>query len=306
MDPVDVQILRKLTWNPNDPHDQERGILGPWDIARELQIHGTTVKRRLEDLESSGILQGMHMWPELSHYGIRNTLYAFHFSSTKDKDRMVAAMEADEAMSDVYGFVGKEAWVGINAAANEDPGSIAQELAKRFHAIGYDPLEDRSWGHEPATELELRIVDAFRADAFRTLSEVADEVGVTPLTVRKRLDSLREKRAFILYPFLYPARMQGMVPFMLTARSNGSKATMEFLRSFPDAIWRCLVDSPNPYVLLATPTTADMAEWIRIAESIPGIREVRTLMLERSRPCQPHEERNHVSGIVESPDLLAA
>jgi DNA-binding Lrp family transcriptional regulator len=85
MDEVDLRILRSLVWRPDDAADASRGIVGAWDIAKDLAMHGTSVKRRIEQMQKDGVLAGIRVLPNFQILGIQGALYLFSFPNVTAK-----------------------------------------------------------------------------------------------------------------------------------------------------------------------------------------------------------------------------
>lgn len=295
MDAVDLEILARLTWKPYDPQDAARGILGPWDVARALGLHGNTVKRRLARMREAGVVHGIHLMPEPGLLGMRSGLYAFRWSDAEAKARGLAALldrpatlERPGAI-DSWSFVGEEAWVGL-FAREAGLEALATEAQHAAGALDVRLVEHRTWpvDRSQVSDLDVRLLAAFHADALRAISEVASEVGVTPRTVRTRLARLAGLGAFVIVPYWDVGRMDGLVPFVLQAELDDSSdpaPRRRFLSAFPEAYDRSSFDAARPYVLLASPNTAGLERAVRRAQGVPGVALARALLVEATTPC---------------------
>lgn len=296
MDEVDLQILRKLVWRPDDSADAARGILGPWDIARELAVHGSTVKRRLEAMHEAGLVKGLRVLPHFDLLGIRGALFLFSFPNVEAKKKGFQWMLTKRRpgppffLARIDSFVGNEASCAITAFAGANLELLAQEIADEMGAVSWTLLEHETWPFqvEKVTELDKRLLQALHGDALRPISEIATELGVTPKTVRSRLRHLAKAHAFQIVPDMSPARVRGLIPhaILIRPRPGGhQQAVAAFFNAFPHAYIRSHPTAITPYAYLGGFTTKDLEENLSRAANLPQVEEARLLLLEESCPC---------------------
>lgn len=295
MDATDVAILRKLTWKPFDPRDAARRIHGVWDVARELEVHGNTVKRRLARMHEQGILHGIHLLPEIGLMGLDAGLYEFRFANAREKligmDHLNSRWATQERPGtlDTYTFVGNLGWAGVVTHAGDDLDSFAEDLGKEAGAVECRMVEHRGWDvdHDAVTDLDRRIMRVLHMDALRPLVDVAEEVGVTPRTVRTRLRRLAAVRAFMILPYFSPARIEGLIPFMLVARTSGPEPANALFNELPEAIYRSTATARRPHLVMAAVDSQEMDEMVVRAETVAGVADVEARLLQGSTSCPP-------------------
>lgn len=290
MDATDVEILRRLIWKPFDPVHRRRGPLRPSEIARDLDIHGSTVKRRMADLEDEGVLNGVHLMPEPGLIGLDAGLYVMEFPDAETKLEGVDHLIGRPMVAESLAFVGTEAWVGVMAPQDREIDAVARELGDAAGATSVELHHRRGWDVDldGIADLDLQILSALRGDGLRPLNDVADEVGVTPRTVRHRFGRLVDARAFAIAANVSPARIRGLIPVVLDVRFEGpadDRNRRSVAKAFPDAVWRGLFTSQRAYPLLAVQDSAEVEDRLLTARRLPGVTEARSLLVQGSSGC---------------------
>jgi DNA-binding Lrp family transcriptional regulator len=293
MDEVDLRIIRKLVWRPDDPEDASRGILGPWDIAKELAVHGSTVKRRLEGLHRAGIVKGLRVLPHFDILGIQGCLYLFGFADATAKRRGYEWMLTQRMprgpffLARIDSFVGTQAMCAVTTAKGQDMEQVVALVAKEMGATSWEKLESEDW-RPPArafTALDRGILRLLHEDALRPLAEVAQILNVTPKTVRKRLHDLAKAHAFQIVPDMAPSNIRGLVPHVILIKPKAPTAAARLFNAFPDAFIRSHLSAARPYVYLGAATTQELESNLQRAAGLPDVEEARLLLCERSAPC---------------------
>jgi DNA-binding Lrp family transcriptional regulator len=299
MDAVDLQILRSLVWRPDDPADRLRGIHGVWDVAADLSLHGTTVKRRIEQMQHDGVLGGVRILPNFDLLGIRGNLYLFSFADTLRKkagfERMLPYRVPGGPffLSRVESFVGHEAMCAVASPAELDPEAIVAQVADELGAQSWQLIERETWPmrSDRITAVDRAILLAYHQDALRPMAQVAEEVGVTPKTVRNRLRFLAEAHAFEIVPDFAPARMTGVIPHIILVQprpGQQAEACAALFNAFPGYFLRSHpAAAPVPYVYLAAPNTKALQENLERAQRLPHQDGARLLLFEDSASCVP-------------------
>ncbi len=290
MDALDLRILRLLTWKPADPVDATRTMLSPWDVARELDVHGNTVKRRLEAMRELGVFSTLHLVPEPSLAGVQGFSCRLFFSDTLGKVEAMERVHDLPGTRDSLTFVGDEAWVSMIAPAGADAEEVAAHVAREAGAEGWELNERFAWDADASVvrELDMRIMGAMSHDAFRSVSDVAAEAGVTPRTVRARLKALAKARAFMVAPDIRPERIRGFIPFILAIEPEepGEPPVLTRLaNAFPEAFYRSFPTASTPYLYLASETSEGVEDLVLRAQRLDGVAEARALLVKGSTAC---------------------
>ncbi len=300
MDAQDLQIIRHLNFRPYEAIDDRRKLTGPWDIARGIGIHGTTVKRRVEQMQRDGVLQGLHMLPHFSLLGLRDGLYLFTFPDEDAKRRGFARMREHQRPGGPYftaridAFLGNQAKCAITCPASSDIDKTVGAAAAEFGAVSWELLETRDWKLQPGevSEIDRRVLGAFYTDALKPISQVAHEAGVTAKTVRSRINKMVLARRLEIFPDVAPARVRGLVPHLIVAEPKPAKteeAGGEMAHAFPDAFIRSRPHAKKPFACIAAADTAQLAKNLGLARSLPSVKDARLLLFEESVACANHQ-----------------
>jgi len=289
VDDLDLRILGLLAWKPGDPVHMARGILRPWDIARELGVHGNTVKTRLAELRASGVLQGLTLLPvAFVMRRARIGSYWLRFEDLAAKSRGLALLERNPQALEIIDYVGPELRVGVLAADGREPDAAAAALAGQASASHWSRFYERTFpGPLPKLgSLDLRILTELLPDALRPFSEVAEAVGVAQRTVRVRFRALADARAFVIVPQLDLGRVQGLLAFELDVEFEPPPDPLRhaaFLNAFPEAFYRSRPTLEAGYVYLAVPTAAEVEDALRRAEAVSGVRRAQVRLVRSYR-----------------------
>ncbi|HVM44709.1 MAG TPA: winged helix-turn-helix transcriptional regulator [Candidatus Thermoplasmatota archaeon] len=287
MDDLDGLILREILWRPADPHHAARGPRRPWDVARALGLHGTTVKRRLAAMRESGFLRAVHLVPAPQLVGQRGMEHHFVYPNAAAKRRAYEALCQDPRVWTIYGLVGNDILARIVTPEDVDNEAAAEQLARetgatsrRFHHVTDWPVPV-----ERVSALDLRILAAQVEDAYRPISEVAAEVGVAPKTVTSRMRALAKMHAYMIYPLVDYSRITGgMIVHLDLGLALGASeaAQVEIANRFPAALCRSDRAMENGYVVLHASGPTDIEQMVSRAQSIAGVTNVGMAILHDS------------------------
>lgn len=272
-------IIRDILWHPADPHHYARGLRRPWDTARALNLHGTTVKRRIADMRESGLLRAILLQPAPPLVGRRGSEYTFTYANASAKRRGFHYLSEDPTVWAAYGLVGNTVIADFVTPDGDDPQKNVDRLVRESGAVSakFHHLNDWDVPVDKISALDLRIMAAFAGDAFRPISEAAAEVGVTAKTVTTRMRALARMRAFRVYTMLDYSKMSGgMTVFLNLNLELGSTETVhvELPNRFPQALCRSMRGAENGYVVVQAEGPKEVEEIIHRAQSIPGVDSV--------------------------------
>ncbi len=279
MDEVDATILRLLAWHPLHPVDGRRVPYGLWDIARQLDVHGNTVKRRLADLEDEGILQGLGLFPNGADIGIDVYGVLLQFD---DAPSCRAAEEAILELNRPGGltrFGGNRLLTNILVGREEQVADAAEACRSKHNAVSCDVMTPRAWGPAELTDLEHRVLMRLVADPLATPPEVADAVGVTPKTARRCIVSLRAKQAFLVVPLTNYAQATGMVAVNLEIEGS-AQAYRRAMEAVPDLVMAGTLDAAVLSLHGFAATLGEQASMVERLRSVPGVTRVDATVIE--------------------------
>jgi DNA-binding Lrp family transcriptional regulator len=292
MDALDVAIVRTMGVVPfgSWPHSAES--LKPSFIARQVGETPDRVLDRVRAMEQAGILLGYDVHPNPRAFGMRET--TFHFQVPPEgKERTLEALWETPGVFGVYDYVGEHACVQIFYESEAD----REAKLRRISDTAGLPEPPASYFDRPypkparaITPLEVRILRAMKGRARASTPEVADAVGVSARTVRRRLEAMAEDGFFDVYAWFDFGAVEGRVPVELSVRfpravrSELGPRVLEAAQSDLLYWWQPPSEELGAVELLVLPTSTAATERLRrrLAD-LDGVEHVETLLPSTAR-----------------------
>lgn len=192
MDETDIQLCRLLFMNSRQPYRA---------ISKTLGISNQAVHRRVQLLEERGVIRRYIVTLSddftnaiKARIGGPSTLTSFEdlVNALKKDDRtlrlvycstdmvsVTALLRRLEDLDDYLEFLKREAGMSAPKVAFTGPGQFGEEGVRR-------PMKRRI----ELIPLDYRIISALSQDSRKPVAELADEVGVSAKTIKRRLDRM--------------------------------------------------------------------------------------------------------------------
>lgn len=127
---------------------------------------------------------------------------------------------------------------------------------------------------------DLQIVSAFSDDARKSPTLVASELGLSPRTVKNRIEKLRREKTLFTLPDLRFEDIPGFLGAYLSYSyvNSHAKGTVDqnMLSHFdPNYLWGGFADHENGFIVLNTNTVADIQRFLTWAKKQPGVANAR-------------------------------
>ncbi|HEX2021128.1 MAG TPA: AsnC family transcriptional regulator [Candidatus Thermoplasmatota archaeon] len=286
MDALDVRILRAMGIRPFGRARGADAIRAP-RLARAVGVTVDTVKERVARMERAGVVAGYQVIPNLRHLGLTGEAYLVRAADDAQKEAIVAEACAIPRILEVHDFLGEPVCVDFAFGdAREREAALA-----RFEAItGRAPLRfyGRGMPEVPRalTPLDWRILRALRADARRSPAEVAQDVGVSGRTVKRRLERMADEGSFFVLPVLDMSKADGLILFTLLVhlgRDAGPDTLRALLRELDESTLYAYVPSSeeigNFDMVLMAFTPAGIDGLRRRAMAVPGVERAEPWLL---------------------------
>ena len=287
MDALDLKIVRTMGFRPYGPRPQAVDHLKPSYIAAKLGVEPETVKARLARMEKSGFIRFYQVYPNFRHLGLDATAYLFRVPDDDRKAAAIARIEPIDGLVEVHNFLGPEMCVDLS---HRNPTELSKKLRLLADFTG-DAAPVRFYErHMPAvasalSPLDWRILKALRYHARRPLAEVAEEVGVSVRTVRRRFDRMAAEGSFFIVPAVDPGRAPGVLLYELlfyTTPDADAQALRRTLSTCEERYLYHYVPASqalgNFDVLLYAESTGEIEEYRQKGRDIPGIAKVSALV----------------------------
>jgi len=217
VDPLDLKIIRTMGFRPYGSRPQEPGRFRPSYIAHQLGVEPETVKARLARMEEAGFIRFYQVYPNFRHLGLEGSAYLFRVPDEDRKAEAIRRVEPVDGLVEIHNFLGPEMCVDLSY---HSPHDLSRKLRLLSDFTG-DPSPDRFYDRRMPevtrilTPLDWRILKSLRYRARRPLAEVADDVGVSRKTVRRRYDRMAREGSFFVVPAVDPGKAAGILLYEL-------------------------------------------------------------------------------------------
>lgn len=217
MDALDVRIIRAMGIRPYEKRPKDPHALKPSRIAERVDVTPETVKARLKGMEEAGVIRGYKTIPNLRHLGLSGEAWFFRFPEDEAKDARIPSLTALDGILELHDFLGRGLCVDF---ASRDAADRDEKIARIAKTLGEDKPRKFYDRDMPAVQRELtpldwRILRSLRWDAKKSLDAVADELGVTGRTVRRRHELMAAEGSFFAIPLVDPSKAEGLFVFNL-------------------------------------------------------------------------------------------
>ncbi len=281
MDGTDIRLLTLLSQNPRAPYRE---------LADGIHVSVQAIHRRIQILREQKVLTGFSANVSLSYLGaMRVDIVGRSGCASVDQaiqnlkagDSVVSTLVASgnhlyvnailRSISDLDGFVGfvKE------ATQMSDP-RVAIEAAGPFV-----PKPPRAGAKPELSEMDLRIIRALHADARKSTTEVAGELGVSAATARRRLDRMIEDRSVEFTADIDPTfsgNVASMLSITLREGADRTAVGIRLLQAHTPRIVYFIPFSNLPNFLVGATFTQTMAELHELIQRVQADEDVKSVV----------------------------
>jgi DNA-binding Lrp family transcriptional regulator len=263
MDSKDFQLLATLH---QDARQSYRSL------GRRAALTAPAVRERLKRLQEQGILIGYGLRIDPSIFGRDQLIVSFQGEWTRrDLDKVLSAPDVAFAAWRLDGGLMGAVWSN----------GSGQPIRKLAAALGAKPSMGAFTGRRhdlrPLVVLDLQIIDALIDDPTMPLKKIIELTGLSPKTIRKRLEALFESSIISILPRLGPKTGSGEVVYYLAV--IGEVEMREIHRLFGDSV---LVNKtqkpPMKYLLCRESDLGSLTAKIRTLNKLPGVKSVTTTL----------------------------
>jgi DNA-binding Lrp family transcriptional regulator len=263
MDSKDFQLLAALH---QDARQSYRSL------GRRAALTAPAVRERLKHLQEQGILQGYGLRIDPSIFDCDQLVVSFQGEWTRqDLDKVLDAPDVAFAAWRLDGGL-------IAAVWSRESGRSIRKVAD---ALGAKPstgaFTERRHDLHPLSVLDLQIIDALIDDPTIPLKKIIELTGLSPKTLRKRLEALFESSIISILPRLGPMTGSGEVVYYLAV--IGEVEMKELHRLFDNAILVNKTQKPPMKALLCSENDlGSLTAKTRALGKLPGVRSVTTTL----------------------------
>jgi len=289
LDELDFAIFKSIEYRPFGDHSGDLSRLNPWVIAKKVGADGNTVKQRLAKMKKSGFIQYFQIYPNFRLLGMHGTAYAFDIPDVLQKREAIEKCALVDGVLEVHNFIGSYICIDFTYLDDLDEGRRLQLFRSLTHCEAPERFYERTM---PPVDIELtstdwRIIKALRYQAFKPLSAVARDLGLSVKTVRRRFDRMAQNNAIIIVPIVNPADIPNTITHVILlypAPERREEVLRQALTMFKDSCFLARTDPPgNAMMALAARTLSETEENLIKARTIDGMRDAKLLVLREIR-----------------------
>jgi DNA-binding Lrp family transcriptional regulator len=285
MDQLDFKIFKSMGYRPYGPNAGDLSRLNPWVIAKKVGADGKTVKTRLNKMIRSGFIKYFQIYPNYRLLGINDSAYAFRLDDVLDKNDIIDRCSLVDGVTEIHNFIGTILCIDFTYQDSRDESrrlDLFRNLTRcdtpvKFYDR-YMPEVDVNLNH-----IDWQIIKALRYDAFKPLSKIARELGLTAKTVRKRFERMAQNNAVIIVPIINPSEIPDTIThtiLLYPSPSEREEVVQKALEIFEDSCFLVFTSSVgNTMICLAARTLAETEENLIRARKIKGMMDAKLLVL---------------------------
>ncbi len=313
MDQLDFKIFRTLGLRPSGNQRGDYNRLNPWVIAKKLGVDGNTVKLRLAKMKKSGFIRYFQIYPNYRLLGIGGgSAYLFELDDPERKNAIINQCALVDGVTEITNFVGNEVCIDFTYHDPKDESRRLKLLLGLTNCKRAEKFYDRAM---PPVRFELsntdwRIIKSLRYNAFKPLTKVAQELGLSTKTVRRRFQRLIDNNAVVIVPAIQPGDVPNTITHVLLLyfkESQREQALMKALHLFEDKYF--LIDTTsegNAMLGLVAQTLTETEENFISSRKIEGVRNVKMLNLKGTQDFSEWLDQEIETKIAEISKLLHA
>lgn len=281
MDDTDVRLLMLLSRGPRAPYRE---------LADDLHISVQAVHRRIQILRDQKILVGFTANLSLNYLGaVRVDIVGRSGCGSVDEairnlragDSVVTTLVASGnhlyVNGILRGFGDLDAFVEfVQRATRMSNPRVAVETGGPFVPRPSRPEDGADLSH-----LDMRIIRALHADARKSTTDVASELGVSAATVRRRLDRMIERRAIEFTADIDPTfsgNVASILSIDLREGSDRTKVGLHLVQAYQPKVMYFIPFSNLPNFLVCATLTRTMADLRELVERIQGENDVKAVV----------------------------
>ena len=290
LDELDFKIFKSVGYRPFGKTAGDLSRLNPWVIARKVGADGNTVKSRISKMKKSGFIKYFQIYPNYQLIGVTGSAYLFQLDDVLEKYEMIDKCALVDGVVQIHNFIGPNICIDFTYQDSRDGRRRLDLLCKLTRCDSPEKFYERVMPQVDVESLagsDWRIIKALRYDAFKPLSKVAKELGLTLTTVRNRFERMVRNNAIIVAPVLNPAETANTITYVLLIYPSPDKREEVIERAMNQFSKSCfLVDSSsqgNCMLCLAARTLADTEDSLIKARKIEGMMNVKLFVLKEMR-----------------------
>lgn len=207
MDRLDVKILGELLGgDATSP-----SIRKPFSaMAERLRVDENTIRNRIEKLKGSGFLKGWWVGVNPSLLGVRVARVWLNVRSQSDKANVVQAISLVSGVGLILDYYGPALSLLLFYEEEQALRTSLELISRIAGSTKLDWVDVPFPGSEIAlTTRDWNIVLSLQKDPWKPFVEIADELGVSAITVKRRVARMNRSKALYLLADIDPKAAEG-------------------------------------------------------------------------------------------------
>lgn len=275
MDETDVALCRLLVYNSRTPYSE---------LAKALDTSVQNVHRRVQALMTSGTLTNLNA--AFSILAVRGIWLMVHGrSGAPSVNKVLEELKKVTGMDMAMVATGKYLYLtGVVQDPNrigEFVSSVTRTAQLSCPEIGVVQFPLPLPGNEPVIyPMDVKLVRALNKDSRRSVTELAEELGVAPRTVRRHIDRLNREMLVHFSLELYLNRTSDLYAALHLTMKGGQDKEKAALAMIKQLALRELItynfgDRPEQFIVVFwSPSIGDLNETIADLEKSGTFEEV--------------------------------
>ena len=290
LDQLDFKIFKSVGFRPFGRTAGDLSRLNPWVIARKVGADGNTVKSRISKMKKSGFIKYFQIYPNYRLLGVTGSAYLFELDDVLEKYEIIDKCSLVDGVVEVHNFIGSNICIDFTHQDGRDERRRLDLFSSLTRCDSPEKFYERVMPQmevEKLANADWQIIKSLRYDAFKPLSKVAKELGLTTKTLRNRFERMVRNNAIIITPIVNPAEIANTITYVLLIYPSSDKREEVMEKAMQEFSNSCfLVDSSsqgNSMLCLAGRTLAETEDSLIRARKIKGMMDVKLLILKEMR-----------------------
>jgi DNA-binding Lrp family transcriptional regulator len=289
LDELDFKIFKSVEFRPFGSSAADLSRLNPWVIAKKVGADGNTVKQRLAKMKRNGFIQYFQIYPNFRLLGIHGAGYLFNVPDVVEKPAIIGRCALVDGVTEIHNFIGANICIDFSYRDDQDESRKLELLRNLTHCERPERFYERTM---PSIDIDLtntdwRIIKDLRYHAFKPLSGVARDLGLTAKTVRRRFERMAQNNAIIIVPIVSPAEIPNTITQVMLLYPEPERREEVLTKTMENFANSCFLSHTSPpgnaWLCLAARTLAETEENLLRARAIDGMKDVKMLVLREIR-----------------------
>ena len=311
LDRLDLGILKTLLVNNGVPPPGNPVLKKSFrSMARELGVDQATIRKRIKKFQERRILKGWYlgMNPGLTGQDVFYCWFALENESEKEgvTERLLSLPDLER----VCNYLGPTIKMVLICDKGVDIDGVRNQLSRLAGSRAI--MRSHSFLEVPPLNLgetDLRIIGSLRSDPWRPYRIVAKELGLSPRTVKRRVERLSEEGRIYMLPVIDLKALQGAIPVDLIVEyaSGESRASVNELITVhvKEELMFSGNFGPVGYFSLMVPNVARVEQIVGWVRRQAGVRHAQADVLQDVILNKSHFQKRHLKETYSSNPLEA-